>query len=101
MIALDPIRDTTDRLSWGWFAVAYGQYLGRWITPREASDLTGQPPATLHVWAEAGLISRVQDSRRKERSYLASELRVIATTFPRRLRVTEAMLTEHLDHLTR
>ncbi|TYK51234.1 hypothetical protein [Actinomadura decatromicini] len=77
MILVDPINDTTDRISWGWIAVLYGVQTSNWLRTHEASRLTGLSPSTLVRWAERGAISQIAGARRKDNAYLHPELEVI------------------------
>jgi hypothetical protein len=98
-VILDPIRDTTDRLSWGWVACLYGLFIGRWVGPGEASEITGQSPATLQTWAKEGVISQLIGGKEHEHRYLATELQLIGGIFPECLTVTLTMLQEHIEYV--
>lgn len=77
MILVDPIHDTTDRISWGWIAVIYGVWASTWVHTDEASELTGMSPAALKRWARRGVLSQLVSRKGRGRFYLRSELEVI------------------------
>lgn len=73
-----PNADHTYPLSWGWFAIAHNIDGGHWLYPGEAAQLVGIPGTTLHYWADAGVISRIQFNPGERRRYLQEELEVVA-----------------------
>jgi len=77
MIALDPVRDTADRTSWGWIAVLYGVCEGSWVRGGPASTLVGVTTGTLIRWAEAGVITQIRPRPKEHRTYLRAELEIV------------------------
>ena len=77
MILVDPLKDTTDRISWGWTALLYDVDLSQWIKVDEASQFAGLSPAALKRWAARGVLSQLVSRNGRGRFYLRSELEVI------------------------
>lgn len=104
MILVDPLKDTTHRISWGWTALLYDVDLSQWIKADEASRFTGLSPAALKRWAARGVLSQLVSRKGRGRFYLRSELEVIwcvtqntmSQDGPPSLRIIKA----HIDDVT-
>jgi hypothetical protein len=96
VIAIDPILDTADRVSWGWVAALDGLDMGGWLDPTAAARLTGVPAATLREWAEKGVISCLQDKRRKHRRYFEQELVMVMSVIGSAPRPTLALIRGYM-----
>ncbi|WUI02880.1 hypothetical protein OHR68_14085 [Spirillospora sp. NBC_00431] len=77
MILVDPLQDTTDRISWGWTALLYDIDHSQWVPSQEASKFSGLSPTALKRWAGRGVLSQVTSRKGRGRFYLRSELDVI------------------------
>jgi hypothetical protein len=71
------VKDTTDRLAWGWLAVLHNITEMRWIHPTEAARCSGIPSWKLRYWSDQGGISCSHQGRGHHRRYLAAELDVV------------------------
>lgn len=74
---VDPLKDTTNRISWGWTALLYDVDLSQWIKASDASEFAALSPAALKRWAERGVLSQLVSRKGRGRFYLRSELEVI------------------------
>lgn len=71
------VRDTTDRLAWGWVAALHNVTDMQWLPPSRAARHSGIPAWKLRSWSDQGVISCIHQGRGHHRRYLAAELELV------------------------